>query len=204
MAPRESLIRLVRPSESPELMLEDAALVRRARDGSLAAQDELFRRHAPLLLPMLVHLLACTADAEDALQDAFMDALRDLEHLREDDAFGGWLRRIAVRKAHRRFRKRRLLAALGLDRPADRATFEKLAAIATPPEVRMELARLDAVLERMPARLRFAWTLRYVEGYDLIDVADACGCSLATAKRRIAGAHARVMRRLDLPEVDGD
>jgi len=39
----------------------------------------------------------------------------------------------------------------------------------------------------MPARI--AWTLRNLDGMPLADVADACGCSLATAKRRIAAAH---------------
>jgi RNA polymerase sigma-70 factor (ECF subfamily) len=40
----------------------------------------------------------------------------------------------------------------------------------------------------VPTQPRIAWILRFVEDYRLDEVADACGCSLATAKRRIAAA----------------
>jgi RNA polymerase sigma-70 factor (ECF subfamily) len=44
---------------------------------------------------------------------------------------------------------------------------------------------------------RVAWTLRYVEGEKLERVAEHCGCSLATAKRRIAAAHAKIQSELE-------
>jgi RNA polymerase sigma-70 factor (ECF subfamily) len=44
------------------------------------------------------------------------------------------------------------------------------------------------VLDELPAAERLAWTLRHVEGERLEQVARQCGCSLATAKRRIAAA----------------
>src|SRR6266511_2738035 len=72
---------------------EEAGLAARARDGAGAAQAELFRRHAPRLLPLLTRLLSSTADAEDALQDTFVEAFADLPKLRDLEAFGGWLRR---------------------------------------------------------------------------------------------------------------
>jgi len=56
------------------------------------------------------------------------------------------------------------------------------------------LATLADVVHRMPASERTAWTLRHVEGYKLEEVAAACGCSLATAKRRLGAASARVER----------
>jgi RNA polymerase sigma-70 factor (ECF subfamily) len=183
---------------------DEAVLVAQARDGAVAAQAELFRRHAPRLLPLLTRLLSSTADAEDALQDSFVTAFADLPKLRDLASFAGWLRRIAVHQAHRRFRRRRLLTALGLERGAAAggdATLAALAVAEAPPDVCAELARLDGVLARLPAAERAAWMLRYVEGYELLDVADSCGCSLATAKRRIAAAQARIAKHFELPEV---
>lgn len=204
-------MRLVPSSEEPRGLVpgdDEAELVRRARDGVGKARSELFRRHAPVLLPMLVRLLGSTADADDALQDAFVEAFRDLGSLRDDRAFGGWLRRIAVHRAHRAFRRRRLLGLLGLDGGPGRglgdASLDALAAPSASPELRAELALLATQLSRLPAPERIAWSLRHVEGYDLEEVASACDCSLATAKRRIAGAHARLARHLALPEnADG-
>ena len=50
------------------------------------------------------------------------------------------------------------------------------------------LARVYRVLEGMPANQRIAWALRHIEGEPLESVASLCGCSLATAKRRILAA----------------
>lgn len=56
------------------------------------------------------------------------------------------------------------------------------------PEQQAQVKALYAILGRVPLEDRIAWTLRNLEGMPLADVADACGCSLATAKRRIAAA----------------
>ena len=67
------------------------------------------------------------------------------------------------------------------------------------PERRALLSRVYQVLDRIPVEQRLAWSLRYVEGEKLERVAEQCGCSLATAKRRIAAAHARIQGEL----IDG-
>jgi RNA polymerase sigma-70 factor (ECF subfamily) len=58
------------------------------------------------------------------------------------------------------------------------------------------LARIYRTLDEIAPDSRVAWILRYVEGERLEDVADACGCSLATAKRRIASAQELLMEVL--------
>src|SRR5262245_46224648 len=116
--------------------MDDPPLVAAARAGRREAQAALFREHAPQLTRLLTLLLASTADAEDAVQDSFVIAFSDLAQLRDGEAFGGWLRQIAIRQAHRRFRKRRLYRALGLDLPLEDATLEKLLAPGAPPDVR--------------------------------------------------------------------
>ncbi len=174
----------------------DAELVERARVGDRWAEEALFRRHAPALHGMVVRLLGRRHEAEDVVQDTFVVALSQLDRLREPEALGGWLRQIAVRRVQRRYRRRRLLARLGFDHGADDATLETLAASDASPEERAELALLSKVLDELPGRERFAWILRHVEGATLPEVARACGCSLATAKRRIAAAQVSVDRHV--------
>lgn len=171
-------------------------LILRAQEGSALAQGQLFARYARELLPMLTRLLASNADAEDALQDTFIEAFAALGDLREPSAFGGWLRKIAVHQAHRRFRRRRLLGMLGLDRHVPDATLAELAHDELGPDQRVELARIDAVLARAPGRERAAWVLRHVEGHELAEVATLCDCSLATVKRWIAATQARIDRHV--------
>jgi RNA polymerase sigma-70 factor (ECF subfamily) len=89
---------------------------------------------------------------------------------------------------------------LGLDRGADDATLAALAAPGTNPDQRAELALVDRALEAVSANVRIAWMLRMVEGLELTEVASACGCSLATAKRRIAAADVAVRAHVGAPE----
>ena len=69
-------------------------------------------------------------------------------------------------------------------------------------DIRTEIAKLDLVLQKLTTQDRFAWILRYVEGCRLEEVADACGCSLATAKRRIASADQRVRQHVRVAELE--
>jgi RNA polymerase sigma-70 factor, ECF subfamily len=170
----------------------DAALVSRARTGDRAAEEQLYRAHAPGVLRLAARLLRSRDEAMDVLQDSFVAAFEELTDLRDDTAFRAWVQRIAVRLVHRRFRRRKLLALLGLGSTEAEVSLDTLADEAASPEARMELLWLDRALAHAPPAERIAWLLRHVEGLALDEVATACGCSLATVKRRIAAADARV------------
>lgn len=175
----------------------DAALVTAMLAGDRAAEEILYRRHAAGVLRLATRLLRSSEDANDVLQDAFLTAFEDIGKLREPEAFRPWLHKITVRLVHRRFRRRRVLRYLGLDRREDDLSLEALADESASPEARVELHLLDTALARTDDRDRIAWMLRNVEGLSLEEVADVCECSLATAKRRIAAADAVVRRHLE-------
>jgi RNA polymerase sigma-70 factor (ECF subfamily) len=170
----------------------DTELVERAVSGDARATGELYERHLPYLLGMSVRMLRNRSDGEDVVQEAYALALDRLATLREPSAFRAWVAQIAVSLVRRRLRRRRLLGLLGLDHGSDDATLEALAASSCDGETRAELALVDAALVRLPAAERLAWILRYVEGEELEAVARLTGCSLATAKRRISAAQARM------------
>jgi RNA polymerase sigma-70 factor (ECF subfamily) len=183
-------------------LADEAAVVGRAQRGDRAAQTELFRRHAGRITAMLVRLLGSHADAEDAAQEAFVQAFRDLPQLRDPAALGQWLTQLAVRRAHQRFRRRRVLSALGIDSPPRDGALDRIADPRASADVRAELALLDHALAGLGAGQRLAWMLRHVEGYELSQVGRLCGCSLATVKRRIAAANARVAEHVAIEGVD--
>jgi RNA polymerase sigma-70 factor, ECF subfamily len=161
----------------------DAELVALLLAGRRGADAALYQRHAKAVLAVATRLLGRTADAEDVVQDTFLTAFECIRQLRDPALFRPWLTRITVRHVHRRFRRRRLLHALGLDRGEDDAALARLALAPFDTETRAELARLDTALHALAPRQRVAFMLRHVEGYDLTEVADACGASLATIKR---------------------
>jgi RNA polymerase sigma-70 factor (ECF subfamily) len=187
---------------APAPGLSDGDLARRIGRGDRWAEEAFYRRHLPAVHGMVRRLLATSHDADDVVQDAFATAFEIWDQLREPDRAAHWLMQIAIRKVHRRFRKKRLLKALGLDATVEDSTLALLARDDSPAgETRAELAILDRVLRELPVAERIAWMLRHVEGLALDEVAARCDCSLATAKRRIARAHARVSKHLAIREV---
>jgi RNA polymerase sigma-70 factor (ECF subfamily) len=170
----------------------DAQLVARAVEGDRWGREMLYRRHATYLLAIAARLIGNRGEGEEVVQDTFVTAFEQLRSLREPAAVRGWLAQIAVSLVRRRLRRGRLMRVLGLDRGTDDATLAALAAPGSNADQRAELALVDKALAGVSANVRIAWMLRLVEGLELAEVASACGCSLATAKRRIAAAEAVV------------
>ena len=194
--------------DGPVLLLmpdsvSDAELVDRAIRGDRWCREVVYRRHAGYLLGLSTRLLGSRADAEEVVQDAFIAGFEQLGTLREPGALRVWLGQIAVNLVRHRLRRLKLLRLLGLDRGADDATLEALAAPGLHPEACGELALIDRALRRLRAELRIAWMLRHVEGLELTEVASVCGCSLATIKRRLSEADAAVRAHVSPASLEG-
>jgi RNA polymerase sigma-70 factor (ECF subfamily) len=158
-------------------------------DDSAQDLEAVFRRYSRYVAAVALRLLGRDDEIDDVVQEVFLEAVRGLARLREQGALKGWLATVTVRVAGRRLRRRRLRLLLGLDRFPG---YLELASPDAPPDQRAMIARVYLLLDRIPVRERLAWTLRHVEGEPLDEVARLCGCSLATAKRRIAAARARL------------
>jgi RNA polymerase sigma-70 factor (ECF subfamily) len=153
--------------------------------------EKVYRRYASYVAATAHRLLGGDHEVDDTVQEVFVIAVRGLKSVRDPEAVKGWLACIAVRVVRRRLRMRQARKFVGFDTPVplDPADW------AATPEQRTLLLQVYRTLESLPANDRIAWTLRYLQGERLEDVAAQCGCSLATAKRRIAAA-SRVMEEV--------
>lgn len=161
-----------------------------AEDGPELTAELMFRSHARFVASLAYRLLGRSDEVDDLVQDVFLAAQRSLANLRARDAARAWLATITVRKARRRLRLRRLWMTIGLDR--DGVAELPAASHEAGPYTQTLITELFARLDRIPADQRIAWTLRYLQNEQLAVVAARCGCSLATVKRRIEAASARL------------
>jgi RNA polymerase sigma-70 factor, ECF subfamily len=149
-------------------------LVERAAAGDVDAFTELVRAHERRVASVLYRLLDDRRDVEEATQDVFVQAWRNLPRFRGHAQLFTWLYRMAVNEALMRTRRKRAHVQ-ELD--------ERLAAAPDPePGLRDQLVRALAAL---PFEYRAAVVLRDVEGLTNAEVADALGISVAAAKSRI-------------------
>jgi RNA polymerase sigma-70 factor (ECF subfamily) len=162
--------------------------------------EELFRRHAPAIASLGLAMLQSAEEADDLVQDTFVRAWRALDRLHDREGARPWLMTIAIRLARTRLRRRKLTRLLF---QVDETGLDQFAGANSLPEHRDMLRRLYAILDRLPVELRIAWVLRHVQEETVPNVAELCGWSLSTAKRRIQAAEQRVNARLNATSDDG-
>ncbi|HXY18440.1 MAG TPA: RNA polymerase sigma factor [Gemmatimonadales bacterium] len=172
----------------------DGALVRRVLEGDTEAFAGLVARHRDRGLRFAASMLGDAAEAEEALQDAFVRAYRSLRTCRDPDRFGAWLLQILVNRCRTRGAGRRRRARLFV---GDDGALERAAAPAgADPEWREEI---DRALARLDPPQREAFLLKHVEGLDYEEMTRLTGARVPALKMRVKRACDRL--RILLGEV---
>lgn len=168
----------------------DAELLRRHVAGDADAFPELVRRHQDRLWSVAVRTLADAAEAEDALQDALLSALRAAAGFRGDAQVSTWLHRIVVNASLDRMRRRQARPTVPL---ADDAHAPAPRDAIAERELRLDV---HAALRRIPDEQRAAVVLVDMEGWPVAAVADTLGVPVGTVKSRCARGRARLAELL--------
>jgi RNA polymerase sigma-70 factor (ECF subfamily) len=170
---------------------DPSALVHALRTGEQGAPGELFDRYGVAIHRVLLRIVGDDAEGSDLLHDTFLRALDSIGELRNPRALQSWLKGIAVFTAQEWIRARR---RMGHPRSPD--SVPERPGVSPTPESREAVRSFYAIMDRFPADERSAFILRFVEGMELSEVAEACAVSLSTARRRIRRAEQRFLKLL--------
>jgi RNA polymerase sigma-70 factor (ECF subfamily) len=193
-AARTSHLRLVRPREDAapgSAAARDPGRVRAAQQGDGDAWAELYDLHAPYLHGVLLNVLGPDEEIGDVLQEVFLEAVRGIGRLENPSRLRDWLVTIAVYRARALIRRRRRFAWLRFGGATE--DDEPEGGLAS--DVDGAMRALYRVLYTMPADDRVVFALRYVAGFELVEVAEARGVSLATIKRWLRRAETTFLAR---------
>jgi len=163
----------------------DASLVERVREGDREAFGELVGHYIGQARRVARAVLRDADDADDAVQDAFLNALTRLEQYDERRPFGPWLLRIVANAALDRVRRRAIRAA----EPISDRQPQAMGGPVEDAERRMMLAQLERALQDLPERRRMAVVLFDVEGYEHKEIAKILGVPEGTVRSDVF--HAR-------------
>jgi len=166
-------------------LAEAKSLVARARAGDLSALEHLYRAYERPVYTLARRLTRTADDAEDVLQETFLEVCRSLKQWRGEGSLWGWIRTVAASKAMMRYRREKLRQWEPLeDNVAQRAG-----------DVPLQLD-LEAALARLSDRSRAVVWLHDVEGYTHEEIAELMGMTTSFSKSQLARAHERLRQWL--------
>ncbi|MFO0901648.1 MAG: sigma-70 family RNA polymerase sigma factor [Pirellulales bacterium] len=178
-------------------MNDDAQLIAATLNGDSQSFGELVRRYQDRVLHVILHVVGDRQEAEDLVQDTFVQAFVKLDTFRGGSAFYTWVYRIAFNLAASRQRRKRTSVSVedqreqtGAD-PADRAEA---------PEERVlreeRAGQVQAALATLPEEFRTILVLREMEGCDYESIAEILDLPPGTVRSRLHRARAELRERL--------
>lgn len=182
-------------SDAPRIA-DDPSLLGRARDGDVAAFEELVERHRGRVYALALRMLQNPADAAEVAQETFLSAYQHLADFRGHAQFTTWLHRIAMNFCLMRLRHRKVaeeaereIAGPTLDERGHRVVTGYGTDWARRPDERLMDADLRRVIEAAVAKLppdhRAVFLLKDIEGLTYEDIGLAVGASVPAVKSRL-------------------
>ena len=169
-------------------LAEAKSLAQKARAGDIGALEQLYRAYEAGVYTLARRLTRTAEDAEDVLQETFLEVCRSLKSWRGDGSLWGWVRTIAASKALMRYRREKVRETEVLD---DEFT---VGAVREDVPLRLDL---EAALARLPERTRAVVWLHDVEGYTHEEIAELMGMTTSFSKSPLARAQQKLRRWLE-------
>ncbi len=139
-----------------------------------------------------VRIVNNNRDAEDILQDSFLEAFKRINEFRGESSFGAWLKRIVVNRSINFLKKRRPVLFDHIP-GAENLVYEEMAA---GEETQYEVKRVQAALSELPEGYRLVLSLYLLEGYDHTEIAQILSITESTSRSQYNRAKATLKERL--------
>lgn len=166
-------------------------LVTQCRNGSRKAQFELYKLYVKAMYNVALRILNHAAEAEDVLQEAFLDAFTRLENFRGETTFGLWMKQIVINKSINLLRKRK--AELVPIEDVDVAEPEQEDAV----ELELRVNEIREAVAMLSDGYRVVLTLYLFEGYDHEEIAHILKISENTSRSQYMRAKMRLNSLLE-------
>jgi RNA polymerase sigma factor (sigma-70 family) len=168
-------------------------LVVECKQGSKKACYELYKLYAKAMLNVAFRIVGNIAEAEDVLQEAFVDAFAKLKDFRQDTTFGLWLKQIVVNRSINLLRKRKLdlvdMEGEQLENIADEAYNDD-------EEIKYQASQVKDAIQQLPEGYRLVISLYLLEGYDHEEISQVLNISENTSRTQFLRAKRKVIEIL--------
>lgn len=171
---------------------EEMELVKRARQGDMAAYDDLVRRYQERIYATIYHMTSNHEDANDLAQEAFIKAYQALKSFKGGSSFYTWVYRIAVNKTINFLKQRKNRAQMSLNDLDFNAEHDPdLVALISDKTPRRDInlaelqEKLNGAMQKLSEQHRLVVTLHDVQGMSHEEIAAIMDCNIGTVRSRL-------------------
>jgi RNA polymerase sigma factor (sigma-70 family) len=174
-------------------------LVERCKIGERKAQYDLYRQYSKAMYNVSLRILNHEAEAEDSLQEAFLDAFNHIQSFRGQSTFGAWLKQIVVNRAINHLRSRRVeFVELDTTRNADEDGLDW--ADSEPYDeagIAFDVERIRLAMQQLSEGYRVVLSLYLFEGYDHEEIGQILNISETTSRTQFMRGRKRLVQLIN-------
>ena len=168
-------------------------LVEACRRGERKAQYEIYRLYSKSMYNVAVRIVNHDGEAEDVLQDAFLDAFQKIHDFRQTSTFGAWLKQIVVNRALNQLRNRKV-QWVDIEEGYEICEEESY----DEDRVNYDVQRIQHAIQQLPDGFRTVICLYLLEGYDHEEIAEVLGIAESTSRTQYIRAKKRLLEILKM------
>ena len=160
-----------------EIRFTHKSLVENSKSGDRNSQYQLYELYVDAMYNIGMRFLGCKEDAEDVVQDSFIDAFKNLHKFKYESTFGAWLKRIVINKCINHLKVKRLPLSAINDHEfhlTEEVEYERVAAV--------DILKVKTGIEKLPQGYRQIINLYLLEGFDHNEISEVLGITTSTSK----------------------
>ena len=163
------------------------ALVEKCKTGHSSSQYQLYSLYVDAMYNIGMRMLGNKEDAEDVVQDSFVDAFKNLASFKYDSTFGAWLKRIVINKSINYLKKKKIAVV-----PIEDHEFH-LTEEANEKVDAVDIKKVQVGITKLPAGYQQILNLYLIEGYDHIEIGEILDIATSTSKSQYHRAKKKLL-----------
>lgn len=169
-------------------------LIERCKSGDTLSYKELYQRYAKAMFNTCLRILNNVTEAEDVLQESFIEAFKNLGSFEYRSSFGGWLKQICINRSINELKKRRVdwveIEKTGVYEHTEEAVVEE-------EDIHLKVDSVKKAIMELPDGYRTVLNLYLLEGYDHEEIAGILNVAESTARTQYIRGKQKLVQLLN-------
>lgn len=169
-------------------------LIQACLAGDRRSQERLYLDYADAMYNVAFRMTGNSHDAQDILQNSFVDVFRNLSKFKFESTPGSWIKRIVLNKAINFLKQKKIKLTELNDWDLEIIEEENS-------EVELNIDAIKSAISLLPDGYRIVFSLYLIEGYDHSEIAEILGISVATSKSQYSRARSKLKQLISVKAI---